>query len=170
MGGGMSSVIFQEIREARALAYSAWGGFSAGHWAGDENTIEGGLDTQADKTAEGAAVLRDLLHNAPLSATRFEEAKKAILEGYRTQRIHFRNVPESALRWEEQGIMTGDPRPGRYEQSQKYTIEDLARFAGRFKDAPMSFTILGNRDRIDKEGLKKLGSFEEIPLDRIFPY
>jgi predicted Zn-dependent peptidase len=168
--GGMSGVMFQEIREARALAYSAWGGFAAGHWAGDQNRLQGGLDTQADKTVEGSAVLQDLLHNPPMSATRFEMAKKAVVEGYRTNRLHFRSVPETALRWEELGIFGGDPRPANYAKSQQYTIENLGKFASQFKAAPMSFAIMGNRDRIDKAGLAKIGEFTEVPLDSLFPY
>ncbi|MBI3563995.1 MAG: insulinase family protein, partial [Elusimicrobia bacterium] len=49
MGGDMSSVIFQEVREARSLAYSAGGGHSVGADKGDETELWGSLGTQADK-------------------------------------------------------------------------------------------------------------------------
>ncbi|MFA6004237.1 MAG: insulinase family protein, partial [Elusimicrobiota bacterium] len=61
LGGDMSSLIFQEIREARALAYSASGGYSSAARKGDENRLWGDLGTQADKTREATVLLRDLL-------------------------------------------------------------------------------------------------------------
>ncbi|OIO09010.1 MAG: hypothetical protein AUJ52_07230, partial [Elusimicrobia bacterium CG1_02_63_36] len=92
MGGGMSSVVFQEVREARALAYSAWGGYAPGTRPEDENLILGELGTQADKTIEATKLMLGLLHELPLSAKRFEETRKAIVEGYRTSPIKFRGV------------------------------------------------------------------------------
>ena len=61
MGGGMSAVIFQEIRESRALAYSAGGGYALGSYRGDENNAHGALGCQADKTLEAAELLRSLI-------------------------------------------------------------------------------------------------------------
>ncbi len=170
MGGGMSAVIFQEIREARALAYSAWGGYSSGRWRGDDNQVYGQLGCQADKTIEATELLHELLHKPPLSEERFAETAKAIEEGYRTNPIRFRNIPFTVLRWEEQGITGGDPRPERFEKALKYKLAELENFAQRFKDKPMTIYILGHRDRVDLERLKGTGDFEEKSLQAIFPY
>ncbi len=170
LGGGMSGLVFQEMREARALAYAAWGGYGWGHWAGDENQLYGVVYTQADKTIEATELLGQLLREPPLGDERFAETAKSVEERYRTNRIKFREVPFSVLRWEEQGIMGGDPRAKRFKRVLRYKLEDLGAFSARFKGRPLTIAILGHRDNVDIEGLKKLGDFREVGLDEIFPY
>lgn len=170
MGGSMSSIIFQEIREARALAYAAGGGYAEGHRQGDENRVTAGLGTQADKTIEATALLIELVRAPPLSAERFTETKQAVLEGYRTNPIGFREIPDAVLGWVEKGLPPEDPRPATFARCEAYTLEDLTRFATRFKTTPFTISMLGSRDRVDIGKLKDLGEFEEVSLDNIFPY
>ncbi|MDD5628096.1 MAG: insulinase family protein [Elusimicrobia bacterium] len=170
LGGGMNSVIFQEIREARSMAYSAWGGYAYAGYKGDDNMVYGELATQADKTVEAAAVLRDLMKSPPWSESRFSDAAKAIEEGYRTSPIPFRSVPGALLGWEDQGVIGGDPRPARFDKALKYKLDDLKAFAAHLKDKVMTVYVLGNKDRLDFAGLKKLGELREKKLEEIFPY
>ncbi|MDD5628272.1 MAG: insulinase family protein [Elusimicrobia bacterium] len=169
LGGGMSSVIFQEVREARALAYAASGGYWGASRKGDENQVWGYLGTQADKTKEATELLRGLLLSPPLSGQRFAETAKGIEEGYRTNPIQFRSVPGAVIAWEELGF-SQDPRPERFARALAYKLDDLALFAKRFAGRPMTVSILGNRERLGIDGVKKLGEFEEKTLEQIFPY
>jgi predicted Zn-dependent peptidase len=169
LGGGMSSVVFQEVREARALAYQASGGYRSASRKGDENQVWGYLGTQADKTVEAAELLRRLLKAPPLSPQRLAETAKGIEEGYRTNPVQFRAVPGAVIGWEEQGL-SGDPRPERFARVLGYGLDDLAAFSRRFQDRPMTACILGNRDRLDLGAVRRLGDFEEKSLDQIFPY
>ena len=50
------------------------------------------------------------------------------------------------------------------------TFTDLMAFAKRFEGKPMAIYILGNRDRVDLEALKKMGAFRETTIDDLFPY
>ena len=166
---GMSGLIFQEVREARSLAYAAHGGYdSAGH-KGDENQVYGRVGSQADKAVEALSLTRNLLKTVPPSEERFRDAAKAIEESYRTDPITFRGIPGAIMGWEDLGF-TGDPRPPRFEKALRYRLEDLTKFTGRFKDRPMTTYILGSRDRVGLEALKKLGEFQEKKLEEIFPY
>ncbi|MBI5631362.1 MAG: insulinase family protein [Elusimicrobia bacterium] len=169
MGGGMSSVIFQEIREARALAYAAGGGYARGELLGDENYAYGRLGCQADKTPEAARLLAELFQAVPLSQERFKETAKSIEESLRSDRISFRAVPGAVMDWEDHGL-DGDPRPERFAKALKYRLEDLKDFSARFKDKPMTFYIMGHRDRLGLGEINKLGDFEEKALDQLFPY
>ncbi|NBU87234.1 MAG: insulinase family protein, partial [Verrucomicrobia bacterium] len=47
-GGGMAGLVFQELREARALAYSAWAHFFTPSRPQDENILVGAIGCQAD--------------------------------------------------------------------------------------------------------------------------
>lgn len=167
IGGGL---IFDEVREARALAYSAWGGYSQGHWKEDQNAIAGGVSTQADKTIEATKVLRDLMRSPPLEDKRYTKTAEAIELGYRTGHLGFRDIGFEAMRWKERGIAGGDPRPERFRKAKRYTMDDLAAFAKRFHDRPLTIYVLGNRDRVDLAALKELGDFQELKLEDIFPY
>ena len=170
MGGGMSSVIFQEVREARSLAYASWGGYSYGARKGDQNEVFGGLGCQADKTVEAATLLRSLLEKPPLTPERFAETQKALDESYRADPIGFRAIPSAVMSWEDEGIVGGDPRPARFARLQTYTLGDLSRFSARFAKEPMTIYVLGDRSRVGLDGLRKLGDFSELKLDDLFPY
>ncbi|MBI4376205.1 MAG: insulinase family protein [Elusimicrobia bacterium] len=170
MDGDMSSVIFQEIREARALAYAAWGGYSGVSFSGDQTELFGGVQTQADKTAEATALLRELLLAPPWSEERFRSTAKMVEQGYRTNRAHFRSIPSTVMGWEDLGLPKGDPGAERFDLSLKYRLEDLKAFAESLKGKPTVIYILGHKDRLPLDELRKLAPFEERTLEQIFPY
>jgi len=170
LGGGMSSVLFQEIRESRSLAYSTSGGYSAPQHKDSDGELWGFLGCQADKTVEASTLLRQLEQDPPWSPERFSETAKAIEENYRTNPIQFRDVPGALMTWEDQGLPPGDPRPARFERSLRYTLDDLRSFAARFKGLPSTLYVLGDPNRVGLDELKKLGRFEEKQIDSLFPY
>ena len=70
-GGGMAGLVFQELREARALAYSAWAHFFTPSRPEDENILVGAIGCQADKTLEAVHAFIELLDNMPINETRW---------------------------------------------------------------------------------------------------
>jgi predicted Zn-dependent peptidase len=170
LGGGMSSLIFQEVRESRALAYSAQGGHSVTADKGDDMQLWGRVGSQADKAVEAIELMAELLRRPPLSDKRFKETAKAIEEGYRANPVPFRSVPTVVMDWEDQGLPAGDPRPARYEKALAYTPEKMAAHAARLKDAPLTIWVLGHKERVGLDKLKTFGDFEEKGLEAIFPY
>jgi predicted Zn-dependent peptidase len=170
MGGDMSSVIFQEVREARSLAYSAGGGHSVSAFKNDDTRLWGSLGCQADKTPEATELMLKLLRELPASAERFAATEKSIEERYRTSPVEFRDVPGAVMGWEDEGLSGGDPGPERFARVRSYTLPDLEAFARRFQEKPMNVWILGQRDRVGVDKLKALGSFEEKTPGELFPY
>jgi predicted Zn-dependent peptidase len=169
LGGGMSSVLFQEVREARSLAYAVWGGYAQAGHKGDDNEAFGQLGCQADKTPEAAELLAQLLKSPPLSQPRFLETRKAIEQNYRTNPIPFRAIPGAIIGWEDQGL-SGDPRPARFERLKTYSLDDLTATAKRLSSQPQTIFILGDRTRVGLDAIKKLGDYTEKALDSLFPY
>jgi predicted Zn-dependent peptidase len=170
MGGGMSSVIFQEVRESHSYAYSAGGGYFPGNLKGDQNQLYGGLGCQADKTADAAVLLQNLLHSPPISQPRFDETLKALEESYRANPVFFRSIPDVLMSWRDEGLPPGDPRPERFKILSSYQLKNLSDFAARFKDKPMAVYILGYGKRVGLDYLKTLGPLKEKKLGDIFPY
>jgi predicted Zn-dependent peptidase len=169
MSGSMGSVVFQEIRESRSLAYDAGAGYRDGSWRGDSNIFLGALGTQADKTVEAISVLMQIVKEMPASQERMDNAKKALDEAYRTARVPFRTIPTTVLTWARLGL-DGDPRPWNWEQIRKMTLADLSGWAARWKSMPYTLTIVGDKTRIDLAKLAEFGEVVEMTPDQLFPW
>jgi hypothetical protein len=170
VGGGMNSLIFHEMREARSLAYHASGGHSVAAHKGDDTSLWGEVSCQADKTEEATELLSKLIRETPISEARFHEAQQSLEQEYRTDPPTFREIPSRVMGWEDQGITGGDPGPARFKKLLAYGPADLASYARRFQSRPLSIWVLGPRDRVGLDALKKLGDVSEKPLDELFPY
>ncbi|MCE2438809.1 MAG: insulinase family protein [Candidatus Latescibacteria bacterium] len=169
-GGGMSGIVFQELREARALAYSAWARYFNGDRKGDQNLMSGSIACQPDKTTEAVEAFIDLLDNMPVTPERFEEARTSILNRYRTNKISFRRVLGSVRSWERLGIPV-DPRKSRFERIQAAGMDDMLAFYGQnLKNRVKLISIVGDKNKIDLAALGKYGSINEVGLEDIFVF
>jgi predicted Zn-dependent peptidase len=167
-GSGMSSVVFQELREARALAYSASARYGQGSRLKDENLMLGAIGTQTDKTVDALDAFIDLIDNMPESEERFEETVEALLNRYRTSKLSFREVIGAVRGWEELGL-EGDPRAESYAKLQTLTFDELKSFQqSHVKDRAKLISIVGDLSIIDTAELTRFGSVKEISVDELF--
>ncbi len=167
-GSGMSSVVFQELREARALAYSASARYGQGSRIKDENLMLGAIGTQTDKTTDALNAFIELIDNMPESEERFEETVNALLNRYRTSKLSFREVIGSVRSWEKLGF-DYDPRAESYAKLQSLTFEDLLEFQQEHvKDRAKLISIVGDLSIIDAEELERFGTVKEISIDDLF--
>ena len=165
---GMSGIVFQELREARALAYQAGARYAYGNRKGDQNLMLGVIMCQPDKTSEAVEAFVDLIDNLPESPERFQEARESILNRYRTAKIGFRGVIGAVRSWEDLGVEI-DPRPWRYGQIQKAEIGTLLQFhKEQVQNRPKLISIVGDRTKIDIARLAKTGKVIEVGLEDIF--
>ncbi len=169
-GGGMSGIVFQELREARALAYSAWARYFNGNRKGDQNLLAGSIACQPDKTIEAVEAFIDLIDNMPVTPERFEEARTSILNRYRTSKIGFRRVLGSVRSWERLGVPV-DPRKSRFERIQAADMDDMLGFYGKnLKNRVKLISIVGDKNKIDLAALEKFGTVSEVGLEDIFVF
>ena len=167
-GSGMSSVVFQELREARALAYSAQARYAQGGRENAENLMLGAIGTQTDKTVDALEAFIDLIDNMPSSSERFEEAVNSQLNRYRTSKLNFREVIGAVRSWERLGFET-DPRIQRYQELQTASLEDLVEFQqDHVQGRPKLISIVGDLSIIDTAELEKFGMVEEIQVGQLF--
>lgn len=166
--GGMSGIVFQELREARALAYSAGARYAPGSRINDENLMIGAIGCQADKTPEAVQAFLDLFDNLPESPERFGESVNGILNTYRASKTGFRSVIGAVRSWERLGLQP-DPRVKRYEGLQHIEIGDLMNFhAEHIKGRPKLISIVGDKKKMDMETLAKYGTIIDVTADKIF--
>ena len=167
-GSGMSSVVFQELREARALAYSASARYAQGGRQNDENLMLGAIGTQTDKTVDALQAFIDLIDNMPTSSERFDESVNSLLNRYRTSKLNFREIIGAVRSWERLGFET-DPRRSRYQQLQNASMEDLVEFQEQHvKNRAKLISIVGDLSIIEVEELEQFGSVQEVQVDQLF--
>lgn len=169
-GGGMGSIVFQEMRESKALAYSVFSTFQSPGDSSKAHYVMAYIGTQADKLKEAMAGMTDLLNNMPESEKSFELAKKAALEKIRTERITKNSILwnyETALR---RGV-NRDLREDIYNAIPNMTMEDLKAFHSEYvKDGEYAIMVIGNKENLDLATLESYGPITSLSLEEIFGY
>ena len=147
LGGDMSGLVFQQIREARGLAYSASALLVAGARDIDGTALLGRLGTQADKSREALALLLEILRTPDPGDDRIAAARVALTREMVATRIPPRRVPDWVQVWTERGE-TGDPRPWELATLQSLAAPQLQALQHHFT-APAIVSVLADRRRID---------------------
>jgi predicted Zn-dependent peptidase len=167
-GGGMAGLVFQELREARALAYSAWAHFFTPSRPQDENILVGAIGCQADKTIEAVHAFIELLDNMPINQTRWDSAHSAILSAYRTNPISSRSIASFVYDFTALGL-NQDPRSNRYKNLQQANIDTLSGFYEKeIKTKSILLSIVGDAEKIDLDELRKIGPLTEVKPEQLF--
>jgi predicted Zn-dependent peptidase len=169
LSGNMSSLIFQEIREARGLAYYAYGYYDSGPRKKDDASLLGRMGTQADKTSYALETLLGLIQKRAIEADRVAEAKTSLEQSYRATRVDPRWINRWVLGWDELGEKE-DPRPWEREEVRKLESKDIEAFAAQFAEQPLIISVTGDRGRVDVEALKKIAPITEVEADDLFSY
>lgn len=169
-GGGMSSVVFQEIRESRALAYSTYAAYSQASEKGKYDVLLAYVGTQADKLNEAVTAMNELLSNMPENEESFNQAKQSILSGIESERIIKTNVFFSYLEALDMGI-SYDYRKMLYEAVSKISFADVKAFQQQnLKGRQWAIAVVGSKDKISETDLKKYGELKVLGLEEIFGY
>ena len=169
-GGGMSSVVFQELREAKALAYSVFSVFKSPKQQKEHNYIVSYIGTQADKLPEALDGINTLMNELPKSPELFDSAQTGILQKISTERL---TRTEVLFNYEE-AVRLGhdyDIRKDIYRDVATMSLEDIEKFhKAHFKNKKHVMLVLGKRENLDMETLRKYGTIKELSLNEIFGY
>ena len=169
-GGGMNAIVFQEMREARGLAYSASGRLLEPEYKDDSYKYFAFIATQNDKMQTAIEAFDEIINDMPVSETAFNIAKEALTTKYRTERITGRNILRSYQNARDMGIT--EPRSKKiYEKLPELTLEDVKNTQEKWvKDRTYCYGILGDIKNLDTDYLKTLGQVEILTLEDIFGY
>jgi predicted Zn-dependent peptidase len=169
-GGGMASVVFQTLRESKALAYSTYAYYGTPAKKEDQYTLVGYIGSQADKLPEAVAGMNDLLNTLPESPIALEAARKGMKKGYETERVLQDAVIYSYLAAQEKGL-DYDERQQIYEALDKLSYTDLKKFSDeQLANKPYTYCIVASEKRVNPEGLSKYGKVKKVTLEEIFGY
>ncbi|TDQ25535.1 M16 family metallopeptidase [Tenacibaculum caenipelagi] len=169
-GSGLSSIVFQEIRESKSLAYSAFAAYSNAKEKDDPNYVMAYIGTQANKLEQAVDAMMDLMNNMPEAEEQFNAAKEATLKKIAAQRITKSNIFWSYERLKKLGI-DNDNREEMYNTIKDMTIEDLKAFFDKnVKGESYNVMVIGNKKDLNVKSLQKLGKIKELDVDYLFNY
>jgi len=169
LDGSMGSLMFQEIREARGLAYYASASVWPGTKPGDDWALRGAMGTQVDKTAEALLLYLELVRGRPIEAPRLAEARASLDANFRAARIDPRAVRWWVDSWERLGEPE-DPRPWSWAQIQATELAEVEALAEQLGDGAVSVSVVGDRERIDLDALAALGTLVEVEAEQLVSY
>jgi len=169
-GGSMNSIVFQELREARGLAYTARSQYQIPQ---DKNKSYYGLSyigTQTDKLGDAMAGLVDLLNKMPESQKSFDLAKSTLIQQIRTDRITKEDILANYEKAKKLGL-DHDIRKDVYTQIPKLTFADIKAFEEKYlKDKTHTILVVGDKKNLDFTTLGKYGEIKYLTLEDIFGY
>ena len=169
-GGGMSSIVFQEMRESKALAYSVYSTYSIPKDLNKSHYSFSYIGTQSDKLGEAINGMTELLENMPQSEENMENAKKGIEQKIRTERI----TKSKLLSSYENAIKIGidyDIRTSVYNQVKDMDMTTLLNFHNsHISGENRVVMVLGSKENLDLEVLKNYGEIKFLSLEDIFGY
>jgi predicted Zn-dependent peptidase len=169
-GGGMGSVVFQTIRESKALAYSTFAQVVTPTKKEDPYSIIAYVGSQADKMNDAVAGMNELLDELPKTDQNFINARKSLMKDIETDRVTKDAIIMSYLNAAKKGI-NYDLRKTNYQQYNNITLDDLYKF---HKDVlskkPYTYVVVASEKRINVDDLKKYGEVHKLTLGEIFGY
>ncbi|MDO6812402.1 M16 family metallopeptidase [Tenacibaculum soleae] len=169
-GSGLSSIVFQEIRESKSLAYSAFASYSNASKKGDSNYVMAYVGTQANKLEQAVDAMMDLMNNMPEAEKQFNAAKESTLKKLAAQRITKSNIFWTYEGLKKRGI-DNDHREAMYNTIKNMKMEDLKAFFDKnVKGESYNVMVIGNKKDLNVESLKKLGKIKELDIDYLFNY
>ena len=159
-GGDMSSLMFQEIREFRSLAYRV-----SGRYILPPHKLEGKagefvtmLSTQSDKTLDALGIMNSMIHEMPEKEERISTVKQSIVNQVNNDFPSFREVPEKVAGFRRNGF-DNDPSEALLSGISDMDMKDIIRFyRHNVRLKPVVYVIVGNSRRIDMKQLETYGN------------
>ena len=169
-GGGMNAIVFQELREARGLAYSASAYYTNGAYKDAHNSFYTYIITQNDKLPDCLDTFHDILVNMPQSESAFRLAQDAILKPIATERTIKMGVLTSFISARRHGL-DYDINRDIYDKVSAMTLQDVINFQkSNINGRTYKYLILGDESDLDMDKLSTLGTINRVSLADIFGY
>jgi len=169
-GGNMSSVLFQELRESKALAYSVSGSYRIPSNKNKSFYLSTYIGSQADKLSDALQGMSDLIKELPSSDVMFQSAKDAIISGIRNERltkmqllINYEGARRLGLNY--------DVRKTIFNKVQTMNFNDVKKFQQTYvKPLPLTLLLVGKKELLDAKVLEKYGQVKYLTLKEVFGY
>jgi zinc protease len=169
-GGGMSSIVFQEMRESKALAYSVYSTYTLPKDTTTSHYLMSYIGTQADKLSEAMLGMNELLDVMPEAEANMTNAKESIEQKIRTERLTKSRILSEYEKAQKLGI-NHDVRKDLYDGVQTFDIASLREFHNsHISSGTRVVMVLGSKEDLDLDVLKQYGEIKYLTLEDVFGY
>ena len=170
--GGMSSVLFQNVREFRSLAYSTSGKSlrtSIAQHPQEPLAFFTATGTQADKTIEAVATIDSLLRQMPMKEENLESARQSVLSDIQNEYPTFRGIGKYVANQRMNGY-TNDPRYSLVRLLPDVSTQDIVQFHQQHVGNNKSrvWIIIGDKKSTDLNALSRFGKIVELKKEDVY--
>lgn len=169
-GAGLSSIVFQEIREGKALAYSAYAFYTMPGKKEESSYVRAYVGTQADKLGEAVKAMNVLLNDMPTNERMFNGSREAALK-----KIESSRTTKEAIYWSWEAAqrrgLDVDVNEIIYPRIKQSTLNGLeAFFKKHIKGKHFTYLAIGKEDGLRIDVLERLGPVKQLTLKDLFGY
>ena len=169
-GGGMNTIVFQEMREARGLAYNAFAAYIEPSYQDQPEYFFTHIITQNDKMMDCVTHFLEILNEMPESEQAFGIAKEALTKRLASQRTTKFGLINAWLSAQNRGI-DYDLNERIYNAIPNITLQDIAKFEkDQMANKAYRYIILGNEKELDMKAIEKIGTVKRLTTEEIFGY
>ncbi|MDR1455283.1 MAG: insulinase family protein [Tannerella sp.] len=160
-GEGMSSLMFQEIREFRSFAYHTSGAYRLPPLCRSDKPTRfvTYLSTQSDKTIDALRTLNELIRNMPEHPDRIADVIRTTLNQTNNDYPSFREISTRIAVCRRNGH-TDDPNRSLLEDIRQMGMDDVVRFyRSNVQGRTLAYVVVGNSRRMD---MRQLATFGDV--------
>ena len=169
-GGGMNGVVFQELREARGLAYNAGALYNRPTKKDQKENYFTHIITQNDKMMDCIKEFHHILNELPASENAFAIAKEGLTKQLASERVTKMNIIFAYLNAKKLGL-DYYLNEKIYNDLQKVTLQDIVNFEkATMADKTYRYIILGDEKQLDMESLEKIAPVRRLSTEEVFGY
>lgn len=168
--GSMNCIVFQELRERRSLAYSAYAVFNTPSYKDNTHCYYAYIGTQNDKLMDATQAFTEIIRQMPQSQAAFDIAKESLLTSIRSNRTTKQNVLWRYIEAQNLGL-DYDINERLYQEIQQLTLQDVVDYqTSHIKPLVFDIGVVSRRSDVNIEELGKYGKPVWLKLEDIFGY
>ena len=165
-----NGLVFQEMREARGLAYNAGAIYYQPNRKGETESFFTHIVTQNDKMMDCINHFKEIFDEMPASENAFNIAKEGLTKQLASLRITKENIIYHWYAMKNLGF-DFDFNKKIYENLQKVTLQDIVDYEkANVANKPLRYLILGDEKELDMEAREKIGPIRRLTIEEIFGY
>ena len=169
-GGGMAAIVFQTIRESKALAYSTFAFYATPDKKEDPFYTLAYVGCQADKFNESIVAMNELLNDMPNVEENIRFSREGIKKDIETERITQDGIIFNYLAAQQKGL-NEDTRKKTYSSVDKIGFNELKKFHTDYlAHKPYTYCIVASEKKLPQTEMQKYGAVKKLSLEEIFGY